>query len=272
MKHLSKSLFITAFPTWALLLALHSISNFSLQKLGILLSSMTVIVFFAGLYLKPRARTSAFLLPYTLLMGTGLAIALFYLDTYAVLLTSSLVVLWWAYLSWYSYLPAVKDSKLQLHQQLPKLEFETSDGKKISTDELPGDFKILMFYRGNWCPLCVAQIKEVAAHYRELQEMNTTVLLISPQPSQHHSNLHKKFNVPFYYVKDVKNRVARALGIAHLQGIPFGFQLLGYDSDTVFPTVIITNKKGNIIHIEQTDNYRVRPEPSAYISIIKYYN
>lgn len=129
-----------------------------------------------------------------------------------------------------------------------------------------------MFYRGNWCPLCVAQIKEVAAHYRELQEMNTTVLLISPQPSQHHSNLSKKFNVPFYYVKDVKNRVARALGIVHLQGIPFGFQLLGYDSDTVFPTVIITDKEGNIIHIEQTDNYRVRPEPSAYISIIKHYN
>ena len=48
-----------------------------------------------------------------------------------------------------------------------------------------------------------------------------------------------------------------------------GMQVLGYDSETVLPTVIITEAGGRILWADETDNYRVRPEPDVYLRIIK---
>ncbi len=47
-----------------------------------------------------------------------------------------------------------------------------------------------------------------------------------------------------------------------------GLQTLGYNKDTVIPTVIITDKDGKLIYVDLTDNYRVRPEPEIFIKII----
>jgi hypothetical protein len=53
-----------------------------------------------------------------------------------------------------------------------------------------------------------------------------------------------------------------------IYGLPFGMQLLGYDSDTVMPTVIITDDEGKIIFADLTDNYRVRPEPETFMRVL----
>jgi hypothetical protein len=44
---------------------------------------------------------------------------------------------------------------------------------------------------------------------------------------------------------------------------------LGYDSETVLPTVIITDAGGKVLWSHQTDNYRVRPEPSLYLQVLR---
>jgi hypothetical protein len=50
-------------------------------------------------------------------------------------------------------------------------------------------------------------------------------------------------------------------------GLPMGLQALGYDSDTVMPTVVMTNDEGVIIFADLTDNYRVRPEPEDFLKV-----
>jgi hypothetical protein len=57
------------------------------------------------------------------------------------------------------------------------------------------------------------------------------------------------------------------LNIFAKNGLPAGIQVLGYDSDTVMPTVILTDEKGKIIHSDLTSNYRVRPEPADLIKL-----
>jgi len=42
---------------------------------------------------------------------------------------------------------------------------------------------------------------------------------------------------------------------------------LGYDSDTVLPTAILTDQNGVILFTDQTDNYRVRPEPDTFLRV-----
>ena len=48
-----------------------------------------------------------------------------------------------------------------------------------------------------------------------------------------------------------------------------GLQALGYASDTVMPTVVITAPGGRILWADETDNYRVRPEPDTYLAVLR---
>jgi hypothetical protein len=68
---------------------------------------------------------------------------------------------------------------------------------------------------------------------------------------------------------DSGNKVADALGIVSDFGIPTGFEALGYDTEAPMPTVIITNAEGQVVWADQTDNYRVRPEPSTFIGVLQ---
>jgi hypothetical protein len=75
--------------------------------------------------------------------------------------------------------------------------------------------------------------------------------------------------VAFNFLTDENNRAARLLGIAQPHGLPMGMQVLGYDSETVLPTVIITDAGGRIVWVHETDNYRIRPEPGTYLDVLR---
>ena len=51
-------------------------------------------------------------------------------------------------------------------------------------------------------------------------------------------------------------------------GLPAGMEILGYDKDTVYPTVLITDADGRIIYSDLTNNYRIRPEPEEFIKLL----
>jgi len=173
------------------------------------------------------------------------------------------------YAYWYSSFPDRASRQLQPGQSLPEFELLDIAGETVLSSTLMDRPVIWMFYRGNWCPLCMAQIKELAGQYRQLQEMGVRVALISPQPHKFTVGLARKFDVTFDFLTDEKNRAAHVLGIAHLNGLPMGMQALGYDSETVLPTVIITDTGGRILWAHETDNYRIRPEPGQFLAVLR---
>lgn len=74
--------------------------------------------------------------------------------------------------------------------------------------------------------------------------------------------------VNFHFLNDKDNKMARKLNIDHAHGTPLGMEVFGYTSETVLPTVIIANEEGKVIFLDQTDNYRVRPEPETFLNIL----
>lgn len=173
------------------------------------------------------------------------------------------------YSLWYSRLGRQPSRHLAKGQPFPELELSGVDGKPFSTRRLLGAPALLFFYRGNWCPLCMAQIKEIAARYRELAELGVKVALVSPQPQGHTAALAKRFEVPFLFLTDPKNRAAQQLGLEMKDGLPMGMGLFGYDDDTVLPTVIVLDEKGVVRWADETDNYRVRPEPETFLPLLR---
>jgi len=148
----------------------------------------------------------------------------------------------------------------------PDLEFRDLEGAVVNSRDWRGRSTILMFYRGNWCPLCNVQVKELAAGYREIEALGARVVLVSPQSAQHSRDLAAKFEAPMSFLVDENNTAARHLGIQHPGGTPLG--LVGYDSETVLPTAIVLDAEGVVRFSDQTDNYRFRPDPALFMEVL----
>ncbi|MBW2462063.1 MAG: AhpC/TSA family protein [Deltaproteobacteria bacterium] len=177
-------------------------------------------------------------------------------------------VLWLAYVFWYSRLDREESGLLRVGQKLPAFDLREVDGTVVSSASFEGRSTLLMFYRGNWCPLCMAQIKEIAAGYRELADRGVEVVLVSPQSESHTESLAARFDAPFRFLVDRDLAAAKGLKIAAPGGTPMGMQLFGYEWDTVLPTVVITDADGTILFADQTDNYRHRPEPETFLRVL----
>jgi peroxiredoxin len=275
----AKSFFITvASTTWAyfsylaILLAVNS--GLNLATIGVIMISLVPVEFLARLLiLKPWARTSRFLPVYTGSVLIGTAIVFYSITTgnlpgYYFIVSGTSLSFWLLYIFWYSQFPSRNHENLAPGNQLPELKFKGSGGEEVSTTDFNGKKVIYLFYRGNWCPLCMAQIKEIAGEYRALNKRGVEVALVSPQPQKNSEGLARKMAVDFHFLTDEKNKMARLLGLDVKYGVPLGMEIFGYNSETVLPTVIITDETGKIIFLDQTDNYRVRPEPATFIHAI----
>ncbi|WP_420630102.1 peroxiredoxin family protein [Candidatus Leptofilum sp.] len=233
---------------------------------GLLLAGLPIVGFFANLYRFTTVRTRANL---PLLTGwVGLAAALTLIDFMwlPTLWAGLLFVGWLAYVHWYSRLNRNNNEQLVVGRPFPNILLEDESGKPIRSDDLKGQTTLYLFYRGNWCPLCMAQIKEIAAQYQELARRGVQMVLISPQPHKNTRDLAARFEVPFIFLVDVQNKAARQLGIDHPYGVPMGVP--GYEADTVMPTVVIVGIDGRILYADLTDSYRIRPEPAEFLRVL----
>lgn len=267
-----KSLFISAYMSalvgalvWSGLSLVETPSR--LGHWGVVLASGVPLLFFARLLLAPVARTSRSLrwLPLAGLGGTVLSLAVDGFGSTSAVAAVNGLMLTLGYIHWYSRFQDRDTALLAVGRSLPDLTLQAIDGQALNTAALTRQTALWLFYRGNWCPLCMAQIREVAAEYRRLKERGVEVYLISPQPQGHTRSLAERFEAPMHFLLDANNQAADRLGIRVQGGLPTGLQVLGYDSDVPMPTVFITAPGGRIVYSDLTDNYRIRPEPADFI-------
>lgn len=169
-----------------------------------------------------------------------------------------------AYDFWYSALDRQLDV-LQSGKQLPAISF-WEDDHQLSFEQLVEKPAVWLFVRGNWCPLCVAQVKELADSYKKIAHSGAEVFVISAQSQKEIRKMASSLSVPIRFLQDKDLASSKKLGVVHEGGLPVG--MLGYEEDTIMPTVLITQAGGEIYYSDQTSNYRVRPEPEALLAEI----
>jgi len=279
MENKLKSIFVMVFINAAVIVVFYSLylfyrDGFQIITAGQFIVSFTIsFLFIKAMSLHNTPRTTANMWLRTTIIFAGFLINLYGIKTgvvniYYALPSTFLLFGWLAYVFWYSRFGKRNSEVLQIGKKLPEFEIEDINQNLIKASSFLGKPNIFMFYRGNWCPLCMAQIKEIANQYQELEKRGVNMNLISPQPHHFTKSLAKKYDVNFNFLTDVKNKAAIKLEIFHKNGLPMGMQALGYETDTVMPTLIITDKNGKIIFADLTNNYRVRPEPETFFKIL----
>jgi len=277
---LLKSVFISGFVTWLVVVSLYAFTQLVrgseplLSWLGLALAAFSPLVFFIKAFTFKSPRTRRHPVEYSVLSGLGVVITMAISHRYGqsagiIHVWAGLTLLGWlVYLRWYSVFRGRDAHSLRVGSPLPDFRLESMDGHIVSSESFKAKPHLLLFYRGNWCPFCTAQVEELAAAYQGLEKVGISVVLISPQSIKKNQALAARFDVPMVFLRDRDNTAAKQLGILHEWGTPMGMQVLGYGSDTVLPTVILTNEKGMILFSDQTDNYRVRPEPATFEALL----
>ena len=270
--NLLKSLYISTFITWLTLVSAYAFFQLAmgtepfLSWSGLALAAFAPLVFFIKAFLFKSPRTPRHPVGFSAMSGLGLVMTITISSRYgqaagAVHIWAGITVLaWLVYLRWYSMFDSRDAQLLKVGSQLPEFPLESLDGETVSSKSFMSRPHLLLFYRGNWCPFCTAQIEELAASYQRLEKLGLTIVLISPQPAVKNQRLADRFQIPMVFMRDPDGKAAKQLGIQHEWGTPMGLQLLGYESDSVLPTMLVTDAEGYIIYSDQTDNYRVRPE------------
>ncbi len=225
-------------------------------------------LFFIGLYTHPQPRTTRVLtLVFTAQLIAALLMMLSAAHSIAVLPLLYVAGLGWlgygAYEFWYSLL-GPRASRLRVGEPLPSAQLMRPDGSRIALAELQGPL-VVLFYRGNWCPLCMAQIQEIARGYQTLEARGLRMVFISPQPADKTAALARRFSVPLEFYVDEGGVLARQWGIDAPAALPAGLQALGYPADAVLPTVLLTDAQHRILWLDETDHYRARPHPNRFL-------
>ena len=152
---------------------------------------------------------------------------------------------------------------------LPELPLNRLDGSKVSSLEFVGSKTLIVFFRANWCPFCMNQLKEVLARAERITKSGTKVKYISNQGIEHSKKLAESLNLPLNYeiLQDDELRAAKILGIEDIGGSPAGMS--AYPADTIMATVIALDEEGKVLFGDETDNYRVRPLPDTFLHVFE---
>jgi peroxiredoxin len=97
---------------------------------------------------------------------------------------------------------------------------------------------ILVFYRGDWCPWCQIQMKQLAGVYQELQERGVALWAISPQTQEKNSAFKAKREIPFPILDDSALEVIRGWGLED--------ELDPVQEHIPYPTTYIIDKGGRV--------------------------
>ena len=237
---------------WALMTAIHTLPG----------------AYFANGFLRPKARMSADLVGLQAATAAGLALGLRFARRHprAWGLAAIEALGWLAYIRWYSWFGRQPSQALWVGGC-----FRTTcpSWSKVAAPHL-GRFA-RQADRAAVLPRQLVPVVPVAGR-RDRRTLaggrgnGAQVVLVSPQDEAHTRSLASRHGVGFRYLRDEDLVASRRLGIVDPNGTPSG--MIGYEGDTVLPTLVVTDSEGRIVFADQTDNYRVRPTPDTVLTAL----
>ena len=151
---------------------------------------------------------------------------------------------------------------------LPALSLRRLDESEVSSSDVGGEKALLVFFRANWCPVCMSQLKDIAAEADRLATAGVKVKFISNQGVENSKKLAEKMGLPAHFeiLQDDDLQASKALKIEDKGGAPKGMP--GFPHDTTMATVIALDDQGNVLFGDETANYRRRPHPDAFLGVL----
>jgi peroxiredoxin len=154
----------------------------------------------------------------------------------------------------------------QLREGKPLPEFAALDeaGNTLNSTELRGTPVVMIFVRGNWCPFCSRQVKNLTDYYKDIVDLGAKLIFVTPKPQETTRRVAAFFDVEFEFWLDESLAATRQLGLLLESGVPRNYYK-EYGSDTIWPTSLVIGADGIICYVELSKHIIDRPNPKTLL-------
>jgi peroxiredoxin len=129
----------------------------------------------------------------------------------------------------------------------PQLTISTTDGQTLALpDAFAGDFAVVLFYRGAWCPYCNAQLRAFERAGQALADAGIKVAALSADDKETTAELVAKHKLTFPVGYGADGEAVAALTGAFVNPDPVYLQSTGFVLDPAGNVVVSVYSSGAI--------------------------
>jgi len=153
---------------------------------------------------------------------------------------------------------------LRRGRPLPEFNALDEQGKLLRSSDLRGAPAVMIFVRGNWCPFCDRQVRNLTNYYKQIVDLGAKLILVTPKPLETTQRVAEFFEVKFDFWLDETLAATRQLGLLLEAAVPADYRK-EYGEDTVWPTSLVVDAAGVIRYVEMSKHIIDRPNPKTLL-------
>ncbi|MBI3575626.1 MAG: peroxiredoxin [Gammaproteobacteria bacterium] len=116
-------------------------------------------------------------------------------------------------------------------KSLPRIEIQTTGGKRLRLSDLKGKRVVLYFYPRDDTPGCTREGCDIRDRHGEFTRRNAVVLGVSRDGLATHEKFKSKYGFPFELVSDPDEKLCRAFDVIQEKSL-YGRKVLGVERST----------------------------------------
>lgn len=171
----------------------------------------------------------------------------------------------------------IADRILPIGARAPQFELPDQEGEPVASGGMLSQGRLVVcFFRGRWCPFCVAQLEAMNFALPQIQQTGASLLAISPQTVKQSFFMRDQHQLRFPLLSDAHHQVARGFGLVYsvpqeqkevysrtFVNLPF----LNGDSswELPIPATYILERDGSVLYAAADPDFTRRPEPEEII-------
>jgi peroxiredoxin len=162
----------------------------------------------------------------------------------------------------------------------PVFTLKDANGRTVrSADLLALGPLIVKFFRGRWCPYCIAELQAWRDAYPQVRAKGALLAAISPQTVHQTSLMQQQHPMPFPVLSDEKSAVAEQFRLTysvpqqqqkHYLSILVNLPFVNGNPDwrLPLPATYVVRPTGEIAYAAAHADFRVRPDPEEVLAAL----
>lgn len=154
---------------------------------------------------------------------------------------------------------------LSVGRNAPDFTVVDAEGEPVRLSNLRGTPVLLKFYRGFWCPYCVAELEQLAGFSSRFDDLRVKLVAISSDTIDELRKFQSKHDWNILLLADPALAAHQRYKIARRTFAP----TRGPFRELAVPTTILLGADGRILWFELADDFRVRPQAEAVFDLVR---
>ncbi|MFZ3591536.1 peroxiredoxin family protein [Bacillus sp. DJP31] len=158
-------------------------------------------------------------------------------------------------------------AKLKIGNKAPNFTLPSIGGESFTLENHQKEsWKLIIFFRGSWCPACVQDLKDFEANKSYFEGKNVNLVTISNDTLDNLSQMAKEHEYTFPILSDEQLEVSKTYDVFY-HGEDAPYEDHGAHGE---PAYYLVDENGTLLYQQQQTSPFGRPSPTEFRKIIQY--